>query len=424
MAVLSYLYFSAFFVCVVAGAALLIGEQPGRAGRSLAGLAFALAFWALGYTGITSNLIAEHAVPTWYRIAAVGWIGFIPMVFWFVFSICHPRRPIPRWTFPFFSVWALGLLVKQWTDTIFVGGFRKLAVGWGRVGSIDSWWGVLYLVVFFALVLWTIVSLVRAIRGTPQPAVRHPLVVILIGLLFNYAAGTANVLLLATLGASIPNVLVVPVFITILVVSFMMVRHRFLLTDYRPIMEEIMDTLTDAVIIADANGLITRMNRTARECCRVSGEPEFTNLEEIVHTDVLVQALDDAGAYRSLPGYLPLAGHFDCDGEEMRAIVHPITDGRLGLKHIVLVIPIGDRDVRFLKAHGFTRQEITVAKLVLAGYTNTEIAEQLFVSYGTVKHHVSSIFSKLGVNNRSTFMRRVQSEDCDSSRLPATRADG
>jgi DNA-binding NarL/FixJ family response regulator len=41
-----------------------------------------------------------------------------------------------------------------------------------------------------------------------------------------------------------------------------------------------------------------------------------------------------------------------------------------------------------------------VLRLLAKGATNREIAEQLCVSEGTVKNHVSSILSRLGLRDR------------------------
>lgn len=45
-------------------------------------------------------------------------------------------------------------------------------------------------------------------------------------------------------------------------------------------------------------------------------------------------------------------------------------------------------------------REIEILKLIRQGYSNAEIAKQLFISINTVKTHISNMFEKLGVNNR------------------------
>jgi NarL family two-component system response regulator LiaR len=48
-----------------------------------------------------------------------------------------------------------------------------------------------------------------------------------------------------------------------------------------------------------------------------------------------------------------------------------------------------------------TEREMEVLKLVAKGYTNTKIAEQLVISVGTVKGHISNILSKLQLADRT-----------------------
>jgi DNA-binding NarL/FixJ family response regulator len=48
-----------------------------------------------------------------------------------------------------------------------------------------------------------------------------------------------------------------------------------------------------------------------------------------------------------------------------------------------------------------TQRELEVLRLVAEGKTNAEIAQQLFVSTGTVKVHVERIIDKLGVSDRT-----------------------
>jgi len=54
-----------------------------------------------------------------------------------------------------------------------------------------------------------------------------------------------------------------------------------------------------------------------------------------------------------------------------------------------------------MPGHDLTAREREVLKLMVAGKSNPDIADELIVSRSTVKFHVSSILSKLGVGSRT-----------------------
>jgi len=53
-------------------------------------------------------------------------------------------------------------------------------------------------------------------------------------------------------------------------------------------------------------------------------------------------------------------------------------------------------------------RELEVLHLIANGDSNFEIAEQLVLAVSTVKRHVSNIFSKLGVVNRTQAVARAR----------------
>lgn len=54
-----------------------------------------------------------------------------------------------------------------------------------------------------------------------------------------------------------------------------------------------------------------------------------------------------------------------------------------------------------------TERELEILRLMVSGIGNREIAAALALSEGTVKNHVSSIFSKLGVSDRTKAVLRA-----------------
>jgi len=62
-------------------------------------------------------------------------------------------------------------------------------------------------------------------------------------------------------------------------------------------------------------------------------------------------------------------------------------------------VTLHDRDKR--EENNLTSRELEVLELIAEGMINKEIAKQLFISEKTVKNHVSNIFKKLNVSDRT-----------------------
>jgi two-component system nitrate/nitrite response regulator NarL len=52
------------------------------------------------------------------------------------------------------------------------------------------------------------------------------------------------------------------------------------------------------------------------------------------------------------------------------------------------------------RAFGLTLRELEIVRMVVAGYTNKEIAEKFSIGENTVKSHLTHIFNKLGASSR------------------------
>ncbi len=73
--------------------------------------------------------------------------------------------------------------------------------------------------------------------------------------------------------------------------------------------------------------------------------------------------------------------------------------------------PAPDRKLRGAYPAGLTSREVEVLRLVAQGLTYTQIAERLVISPRTVNHHLTAIYSKLGVSSRHNAMRFALDHD-------------
>ncbi len=93
----------------------------------------------------------------------------------------------------------------------------------------------------------------------------------------------------------------------------------------------------------------------------------------------------------------------DVAGSELIDTIHRVMQGE-----VVIHPRVANRLVRELSRTDkkktdirLTRRETDVLSLLVKGYSNKEMAEAMFISEKTVKNHLTSIFRKLGVKDRT-----------------------
>ena len=59
-------------------------------------------------------------------------------------------------------------------------------------------------------------------------------------------------------------------------------------------------------------------------------------------------------------------------------------------------------------AEQLSRRELEVLPLIASGLTNQQIADNLFITVGTVKTHINNIYGKLSVRNRTSATARAR----------------
>jgi len=73
----------------------------------------------------------------------------------------------------------------------------------------------------------------------------------------------------------------------------------------------------------------------------------------------------------------------------------------------IVFVPYGplQDDTAAARSAGLSERELDIVRLLGRGYSNKQIALELFITVQTVKFHLTSIFRKLGVTNRTAVAR-------------------
>ncbi|MDE6790330.1 MAG: response regulator transcription factor [Clostridia bacterium] len=67
-----------------------------------------------------------------------------------------------------------------------------------------------------------------------------------------------------------------------------------------------------------------------------------------------------------------------------------------------------DREIKLKRAYGLSDREAGIAMMILEGFTNRQIASALKLSDGTSRNYISTIYLKLGVENRNAAIAKIK----------------
>jgi DNA-binding NarL/FixJ family response regulator len=168
---------------------------------------------------------------------------------------------------------------------------------------------------------------------------------------------------------------------------------------------------TEAVALAaDLHPDVVLMDLRMPRCDGVEATRQLREREPGVKVVVLTTYADDRSVIDALQagarGYLTK----DAGGAEIRKALddvladHAVIDPAVQ-HHLVDAIasepPVQSKSSPSRISDGLTSREVEVLSLIAGGLSNTEIAERLVVSEGTVKSHINHLFAKIDARDRA-----------------------
>jgi len=143
---------------------------------------------------------------------------------------------------------------------------------------------------------------------------------------------------------------------------------------------------------------------------QVNGIDVLRRLKDMgVNTKIIMLTIHDDKEYIFETIKIGADGYLvkDSDADTLVKAIREVKSGRTYIqpsvaKMVAEGLNTNDEEVtsRLKKIESLTKREYEVLTLIAEGLNNKDIADKLFISEKTVKNHVSSIFKKLGVNDR------------------------
>ncbi|MEG0778934.1 MAG: LuxR C-terminal-related transcriptional regulator [Oscillospiraceae bacterium] len=164
-------------------------------------------------------------------------------------------------------------------------------------------------------------------------------------------------------------------------------------------LESVVNGLEDGIIMFDCSGTVLYYNSQAFHCCReIMGNDIGGELLQQFINAFLLRSCSYTGNGNISALELPNGYHaqFVFSREDGQSVCTTRISRRVQNDVAPLALP-GCLSVR----------EGEIVVLISQGKTNKEIADLLYISIPTVKTHISNIFQKIGVSNRTSLMNKL-----------------
>ncbi len=172
--------------------------------------------------------------------------------------------------------------------------------------------------------------------------------------------------------------------------------------------------------IDEVTGLLERLLKAADEGERTGSVIEILMLQALAHEaqgniPLGLVPLERAMTLAEPEGYLRI---FVDEGEAMRSLLRHAAAEGIASSYVQRLLSAFDKPAQPASSNStvaiaglaepLSEREIEVLRLIAAGMTNQEIAEQLVVSISTVKTHINRTYRKLEVRTRTQAVARIR----------------
>lgn len=363
-----------------------------------------VSFWTLIFILLTGAADASF-INAWYRHQIYSYLPKATLVFHYTLFLTRYRDKI-RFSMLLFYIPSFAAALLGLTELF---GFRftdEIFQSWRQWTGTNLPWKIPYTVLtigfysaaFIQIGIWFRKTIFRRER-------RLALIHLVLGIFIvgtNVAIG-----LLPHFNPSLEfDIILILQLIQPFVTAYAITHYLAFKTDTSIISNLVNSQISHSVIMTDREGIVLSVNSATEDLTSIpasdlTGRP----LQNIFPDTSPAVALSD----QHLVQYYEL-DYQAADGDivPMSISVTPIFDPWKDCVGYVLIGQPIRKLMELQEEFGITKREREIYLLLIKGLTNQEIADRLFISFGTVKNHVFNIYEKTGVKNRAELARLIQ----------------
>ncbi len=404
---LSYLSFFTFLSSIFIGITGYVLAPESKVNRALAFYVFILSFWS--FADIFYNISTVDSVTWfWYKVEAVGWCGMISGILYFflVYSNYWDRTPFPVKLIIFIYPAIIYVLVLF--NVGYITGFEQGALG--KIEHINIYSPASFMV-FAGSISASIIGLVfvnlARIKSKSNRFRKQAKWLIVVSIISASIGPITNLLPLIT-NVEFPSLGSFFALFFIAGIVLLMFRYRLLRLDFQLFKDELMDSVSDIVVIISGECKVIRANKIMFDKLNITTDnPEGLDISDLFIENELVN--ENIGLAVSKRSKAVLRQTFmrrvDSDDLLISMTISPIFDKFDDYIGSILICRVLNEYETIFTLYKIAPQERKVVLSVIKGLSNREIADVLDLSEGTVKNYIYNIFKKTNSSNRAELIQ-------------------
>ncbi len=346
---------------------------------------------------------SKYYVSLWVKIGWMGFIGFLP-VFNHFYIYLTTKKKINKFILAIIYLPAFFLFYKNFNNGVLFKEFYRIHNKWEYVYNTEIT-GIYLLAVYASVTIICYIILIFHWRNKDKSIkTKRQSLILLMSALLTFLLLVSIVILPLFFNYSFFGYHTLIFLIWIIGIYIAIVKFRFMSFTPSAVSEEIISNIDEAIILLDNSLRIIVMNKKSEDIFNNNQEKykgDYFSKIVLEHENVL-NGINKLYLNEAINiSYWVNFVNYDNFNTLMDIKISIVKD-KFGDNIGFLLIGKEVKSIKHLKImYKITDREVEVVQHIINGSTNKEIAQEIGVTLRTVKAHITNIYNKLGVNNKS-----------------------